>query len=515
MKQKHLKIIIALMSISVLGLIAIQFYWISIALQLEEEKFNKNVGSALSEVVKLLDKSETARVLVKEISSNSDNHIVYLNKNKNILIPKPPIDSFKQHQRYKFDFDSDNEDVNIEVYADADSTLQVISNVSVKGDSSIQETIVWHSDVDSLVRKRTKVIESVFDELVMTEKVENIEDRLKKEVVDSILTDKLDKYGINLSYNFAISSDKKDRLILTKDNSDTLGLISTTHKAKLFPYDVFSKPNYLLVDFKDKRGFILSSIFWVLFVSLLFTGLIIYLFYKTVRMLINQKKLTDLKNDLLNNITHEFKTPISTISLAADVIGAAGEAKSNKYTEIIKTESKRLTDMVEDILSAASMENSELDLSKENIDIHKLITNIIKKFELTLHTKEGEISTIFKAKNAILNIDKQQMGNALSNIIDNAIKYNKNKPKISIETIDCNNAFELVIGDNGIGIEVKNHDKIFETFYRVPTGNIHNVKGNGIGLSYVRKVIEAHNGNITLQSEPSKGTKFIINLPKY
>ncbi len=515
MKQKHLKIIIALMSLSVLGLIAIQFYWINIALQLEEERFNKNVGSALSEVVKLIDKSETARVLVKEISSSNNNHIVYLNKKKNIIIPKLPIDSTKQLQRYKFDFDSDNEDVNIEVYADADSSIQVFSNVSVNGDSSIQETIVWHSDVDSLVRKRTKVIESVFDELVLKEKTENIESRLKKEVVDSVLTDKLDKYGINLSYNFAITTDKKDSLILIKDQSDRIGLISTKYKAKLFPYDVFSKPNYLLVDFKNKKGFILNSIWWVLFVSLLFTGLIIYLFYKTVRMLIDQKKLTDLKNDLLNNITHEFKTPISTISLAADVIGATGELKSNKYTEIIKTESKRLTDMVEDILSAASMENSEVVLNKENSDIHKLITNVIKKFELTLQTKEGEINTNFKAENALLNIDRQQMAITLSNIIDNAVKYNKNKPKISISTIDTNNAFELVIEDNGIGIEDKNCDKIFETFYRVPTGNIHNVKGNGIGLSYVKRVIEAHLGKITLQSELNKGTKFIINLPKY
>ena len=266
------------MGLSVIGLIAIQFYWINIALQLEEEKFNKNVGSALSEVVKLIDKSETARVLVKEISSNSNNRIVYLNKNKNFVIPKPSIDSTIQHSHYKFDLDSDNEDVNIQVYAGADTSIQVISNVSVTGDSSIQETIVWHSDVDSLVRKRTKVIESVFDELVLSEKNENIESRLKKEIVDSVLTDKLNKYGINLSYNFAISSNKKSKLLLTKDNSDTLGLISTTHKAKLFPYDVFSKPNYLLVDFKNKKGFILSSIWWVLFVSLLFTGLIIYLF---------------------------------------------------------------------------------------------------------------------------------------------------------------------------------------------------------------------------------------------
>ena len=503
------------MGISVIGLIAIQFYWINIALQLEEEKFNKNVGSALSEVVKLIDKSETARVLVKEISSNSNNRIVYLNKNKNFLIPKPSIDSTIQHSHYKFDLDSDNEDVNIQVYAGADTSIQVISNVSVKGDSSIQETIVWHSDVDSLVRKRTKVIESVFDELVLSEKNENIESRLKKEIVDSVLTDKLNKYGINLSYNFAISSNKKSKLLLTKDNSDTLGLISTTHKAKLFPYDVFSKPNYLLVDFKNKKGFILSSIWWVLFVSLLFTGLIIYLFYKTVRMLINQKKLTDLKNDLLNNITHEFKTPISTISLAADVIGATGEIKSNKYTEIIKTESKRLTDMVEDILSAASMENSELVLNKENKDVHNVITNVIKKFELRLQTKEGEITTNFNAENALLNIDKQQMANVLSNIIDNAIKYNRNKPKISISTMDSNNAFEIVIEDNGIGIEDKNCEKVFDTFYRVPTGNIHNVKGNGIGLSYVKRVIEAHHGRITLQSELNKGTKFIINLPKY
>jgi two-component system phosphate regulon sensor histidine kinase PhoR len=171
--------------------------------------------------------------------------------------------------------------------------------------------------------------------------------------------------------------------------------------------------------------------------------------------------------------------------------------------------------MVEDILSAASMEDSELEISKENKDVHKVINSVVKKFELRLQTREGNITTNFDAENALLNIDKQQMANALSNIIDNAIKYNKNKPKISISTIDSNNAFEIIIEDNGIGIQDKNYEKIFDTFYRVPTGNIHNVKGNGIGLSYVKRVIKAHHGRITLKSELNKGTKFIINLPKY
>lgn len=515
MKDRSLKIIISLMTLSVIGIIVIQFYWIAQAMKLEEEKFNKNVGIALSEAVKILDKSETAEKLVKEISNRSENRIVFFNKD---VIPISSDEKVSQTRIIRKIEDIDDNNFDFEIIAKNDSVsghVQVISNINVDGDSTVEETIIWKAGVDSLVHRKTKIIENVFDELILTEKRGSILDRISEKNVDSVLTEKFKKYGINMEYHFAIGEENSDSLFFLKFDKDHAKLLETEHRAKLFPYDVFSKPSYLLVDFSNKTGFFLSSIWLVLVISLLLTGLIIILFYQTVRMLIQQKKITELKNDLLNNITHEFKTPISTISLAADVIGVSEKLEASKYTDIIKTESKKLTNMVEEILSAAALENSTYKLNKERTDIHDLINEAVNKYQLSLQLKDGIIETKFEAKTSFLNVDKQQLFNTISNIIDNAIKYNFGKPEISISTIDSNNAMEIIIEDNGIGIDSKNHDKIFETFYRVPTGNIHNVKGNGIGLSYVKKIIEAHGGKISIKSELNNGSKFVIHLPKY
>ena len=514
MKEKSLKIIISLMTISSLGIIAIQFYWISKAIKLEEEKFNKNVGIALSEVVQFIEKKETAKVLVREISGGNENHILFVNTENEFN--KDGEDTNKLVR--KIEIGDINTDADINIIADNDENLQrvkVTRNISVDGDTTVEETILWQAGVDSLINIKTKIIENVFDELVLGEKSNVKIERLNRDKIDSVLSDKLAEYGINSSYDFAISVDGTDSLLLVGAEQNLKDLKRTTHKAKLFPFDVFSKPNFLLVDFENKTSFFLSSIWWVLVISIVLTLLIIFLFYKTVRMLVNQKKITELKNELLNNITHQFKTPISTISLAADVISANGEVKSNKHTNIIKTESKRLTSMVEDILSAAALEKSEYELNKESVDIHYIIQNAVDKFELSIQNKNGKINTNFEASNSFLIGDKQHLINSISNIIDNAIKYNSDIPIINIRTIDSNNAIEIIIEDNGIGIGNKNITKIFDTFYRVPTGNIHNVKGNGIGLSYVKKIIEAHGGTITVKSEINKGSEFIINLPKY
>ena len=513
MKEKSLKIIISLMAFSAIGIIAIQFYWINKALKLEEEKFNKNVGIALSEAVNLIEKKETANVLIREISSSNKNLIYFLNDNNSSTKVKIDTDFVRQLHKNNIDHNA-----KIEIIADSDESMnrvKVISNISVDGDTTIEETIFWNGEVDSLINRKTKIIENVFDELVLSEKNNNKLAGLNRAKIDSVLKEKFNKYGINTGYEFAIKTHGKDSLILIGEKSNLPGLISTTYKAQLFPYDVFSKPNYLVVDFQNKTGFFLSSIWWVLIISIALTLLIIFLFYQTVKMLINQKKITELKNELLNNITHEFKTPISTISLAAEVISAGGEVRSLKHTNIIKTETKRLTNMVEDILSAASLEKSEYEFTKERLDFHNLIENVVEKYELPMQLKEAKVVYNFAAVNSFLNIDKQHIFNSISNIIDNAIKYNANKPVIHISTIDSNNAIELIIEDNGIGIETKNISKIFDTFYRVPTGNLHNVKGNGIGLSYVKKNVEAHRGTVTVRSEIGKGSKFIINLPKY
>ncbi|MBK8944339.1 MAG: HAMP domain-containing histidine kinase [Ignavibacteriae bacterium] len=510
MKEKSLKIIIAFITFAVIGLIAIQFYWINLALKLEEEKFNKNVGNALSDLVKSIEDREAAKVLVRTISPKKLNK-TYIDKRVEKKIKQKEF--IKNNVMVFNTNDSNVLSINVSGKNDSDfTTMKVVKNIEHKGDSTIQETIVWNENLDTLIHKKTKIIENVFDELVFVEKSDNILKRIDESKIDSLLNDELIKYGIKSNYGFGVINN--DSIILSKNIFDKNDILKSNYRIKLFPNDFIKSQNFLVIDFKNRNVFLFKSIWWILLISVILTFLIIILFYLTIKMLIRQKKITEVKNDLLNNITHEFKTPISTISLAADVINEEPDIDTKKYSAIIKNESQRLTNMVETILSSAELENSKFELNKTNEDIHKIIFEVSEKYELPIDKKFGKIIYDLKATDTNLSVDKLQITNAISNLIDNAIKYNVGNPEIKISTMNSNSTFEIVIEDNGIGIDKKYHNKIFDTFYRIPTGNIHDVKGNGIGLSTVKKIIEAHLGKIILESEKNKGSKFIINLPK-
>ena len=233
-------------------------------------------------------------------------------------------------------------------------------------------------------------------------------------------------------------------------------------------------------------------------------------------MLLKQKKVTEVKNDLLNNITHEFKTPISTISLATDVIAEQqleDMSKISKYLSVIKEENKRLTGMVENILNAAALENDPTKLEKMTVDVTKIITEIIKQFEVIKEKTNGEIITNFKSNKSFIIIDEKSFRTIIANLIDNALKYNNGNPKVLLILREQKDGIEILIKDNGIGISKEHQKKIFDAFYRVPKGNTHNVKGNGIGLSSAKKLVKANNGNISVESKLDSGATFKIFLP--
>lgn len=512
MKIKSLKLIIGLITFAVVGLIAIQFYWVNLAIKLEEEKFNKNVGNALSDLVRSIEDKETAKILIEEISPVDSSKFISL-KNKKKSFSYNSKSSSNKNQTFFLDRDLKN--INIEVNTSSDSNfeqMKILQKFITDNDSTIEETIIWKSNLDTLIHKKTKIIENVFDELVFSEKNKNILSRISENKIDSLLDEELVKYGVSSSYGFAIVND--DSVILKNNIEDIKKSLLSKYKVNLFPNDFIKSQNFLILDFKNRNVFLIKSIWWVLLSSILLTGLIIGLFYQTIKMLIKQKKITEIKNDLLSNITHEFKTPISTIYLAADVINEEPTVDKIKYSGIIKNESQRLTSMVENILSVAELESGDFKLNKVKTDIHDLIKETASKFDLTMEKVNGRFNFNLEAKETNLNVDKTQFTIALSNLIDNSIKYNKSIPQIKISTMDNNSAFEIMIEDNGIGIDKKNQEKIFDTFYRISTGNVHDIKGNGIGLSIVKRIVEAHLGKIEIQSDKNVGSKFIINLPK-
>jgi len=518
MKEKSIKIIIALITLSVFGLVIIQFYWISNSMKLEREKFNKNVGLALANVIINLEKKETAKLLLNTISKNDSTHYIITNDSiikVDTLLTKNGVTInkriIKQGER-SFNYDIEV----LKTESDSLRKVKLITNLKSFGNKTNSKVIFLNSDLDTLISNKNKIIENVFDELLISVKEESIVERINKEDLHKLLDDEFIKYGITTPFNFAIHQTENDSMHFLKNKNKIAKLKSSEYKAKLFPNDIFAKNDFLLVNFPNKTNFIYKSNWLVLMISVLLTFLIISLFYATIKMLLKQKKITEMKNDLLNNITHEFKTPISTILLATDVIAEhqpEDETKISKYLSIIKSENKRLTEMVDNILTTASLDKNNRLVQKKIIDANKIISETAKQFSLLVEKRNGEISVLFKAEKLDIMIDKNQLRVIITNLIDNAIKYNICSPKIILSTSKVSSGIEITVEDNGIGISKSEQNKIFDNFYRVPTGNIHNVKGNGIGLSSVKKIIEANNGTISVESELNKGSKFKIFLP--
>ena len=268
----------------------------------------------------------------------------------------------------------------------------------------------------------------------------------------------------------------------------------------------------------DIKSVVLKSLGWMIAGAIIFTLIIITAFYITLSTLLRQKKLSEIKNDFINNMTHELKTPLATISLAVDALKnekvLADESKRNYFMGMIREENKRMNKNVETILQSAQMEQQDLKLNKTPQHIHALIHKVVDQFQLQIADKNGNVIFHLQATDDIINLDEVHFANLLSNLIDNAIKYSKEEGfAIRIYTKNIGKYIRIVIEDNGIGMNKETLKRIFEKFYRAHTGNIHNVKGFGIGLSYVKAVTDAHSGKVSADSLPGKGSVFTLQFP--
>lgn len=273
----------------------------------------------------------------------------------------------------------------------------------------------------------------------------------------------------------------------------------------------------LIIVVPDFKNQVWASIRWIIIVAVIFMLIIIAAFYVTVKSLLNQKKLSEIKSDFINNMTHEFKTPLATISLAVDALRnekvQADKEKTKYFSSIIKEENIRMNKHVETILQAALIEKQELQLNMHPRHIHKLINAILGNYELQLEDKQGKIELRLNAQNDVVSVDEVHFSNLISNLVDNAIKYSKDAPRILITTHNTKKHFLLKVEDNGIGMSKETVKRIFEKFYRAHTGNLHDVKGFGLGMSYVKTVIEAHKGKIKVDSTLGKGSVFTVEMP--
>jgi two-component system phosphate regulon sensor histidine kinase PhoR len=341
----------------------------------------------------------------------------------------------------------------------------------------------------------------------------------------------LNNQGIDLDFEYGVYSNKDSSFIIINEHyvpvlnpnnrsSNVLsdrGLINSRYKTSLLATE-FNSPGSLMILFPSKNSLLSPTVWPSLFSSLIFTGIILFGFSYTIYVIFNQKKVSEMKTDFINNMTHEFKTPIATISLASDSILSPAilndESKIRRFVGIIKEENTRMLKQVEKVLQIALIDKKNFQLKRANIDLHELIEKAVGHARLNVEQKNGSIVTDLQASRSLLFADQTHISNIIHNILDNAIKYTPQDPLIEVSTKNLLNGVEIIIRDNGVGMTHEARKHIFDKFYRIPTGNVHNIKGFGLGLSYVKAMVEAHEGKVSVNSEPGKGSEFILFFPQ-
>ncbi|MFH0894654.1 MAG: HAMP domain-containing sensor histidine kinase [Bacteroidota bacterium] len=344
----------------------------------------------------------------------------------------------------------------------------------------------------------------------------NIFEVIRPATLDSIIRYEINYFNVNTEYEYGIFYCDKDSLIMGKSDHYRNELFRTRHTANL---SCFWKNSCfkLGIYFPNQKSYLISKMGWWLVLSIAFMLILVIGFFFTIYLMIRQKKLADMKNDFVNNMTHEFKTPISTISITSELLMKdnvnRNPEKVERYAAVIYDENSRLRSQVERVLQMAVLDKGELKMKQALINVHDIIVEVVDAFSIPVSERKGTITTSLNAQNVEMFADPMHFRNVISNLIDNALKYSKEIPEIKITTESVNDRILISVIDKGIGISAEHQKCIFKKFFRVPTGNIHDVKGFGLGLFYVKTIVDLHNGNVNLKSELKKGTTFILDFP--
>ncbi|MEQ8324915.1 MAG: HAMP domain-containing sensor histidine kinase [Vicingaceae bacterium] len=531
----RLKAIILLMSAALLGLVFIQFYWIDSAISLKEDEFKQKVHLALQQVVKDLERKETVERFEQHQATRRLMHQKMLKHKQQLMQHKKEERALRRSQRIN-DIHSpaaeNQKRMIIRERRSADSSTRIISRefsgqnysgssvqIDINMAASPGQNVMDQSDsmLDSKLNQRAEILDDIFSDMIQSDRFLSIDERINRETLDSMLKQRLGEMMINTQVLFGVF-DYFGRMVNGLGTPSEMEILrASVYKARLFPNDFFGDPFFISLTFPNQKGYLLSTMWFTLSISTLFILLIIAAFSYTIYVIQNQKQLSLIKNDFINNMTHELKTPISTISLACEALSdermTADEQKKNKFLTMISQENKRLGTLVENVLKSSIWDKEDFKLHAEDCDLHQILNDSVDSASIQVEKKTGSITTRLEAANFTIHGDHVHLSNVFNNLIDNAIKYGGNNPNIEINTRNHGSHLLISVKDNGVGISKDHQKKIFDKFYRVPKGNIHNVKGFGLGLNYVLNVVKGHKGTIEVKSTEGQGSTFTVSLP--
>ncbi|MCF4100940.1 HAMP domain-containing histidine kinase [Gillisia sp. M10.2A] len=515
MNKKLFLLLIVLMSLSLIGIIFVQGYWIKSTVDDKEEQFSFNAKQVLINVSKELQNKELENFWFEfNAAGNADTTLNDISLAKYYKLDKNSLKNSKDlipEEDYKASSD---------FLITAQDSIQFAILINKKmnqlfgNEEASNRKLTSQERINKLMGMKDAEKEMLSAYISEYSSRIPIHKRLTEETIATLLTRELENYNLNTEFEFGVYSNS----LATKVHSDNFSVdYPATYGVPLF-VDLAGNSNYqLLVNFTGKKKVVLSSVTLMAAMSIIFTLIIVIAYSSALSQLIKQRQISQIKTDFINNMTHEFKTPIATINLALDAIKnpkiICDQEKVTRYLNMIREENKRMHAQVENVLQISKLEKNELDLKKERLHLHEIIEDSITHIELIVEDRNGYIKTHFGALKSSILANQDHLTNVMVNILDNAVKYSEDEPKIDIYTENVRNYIVLKIRDQGTGMSKSVQKKIFQKFYREHTGDIHNVKGHGLGLAYVKRILDDHHATINVESEKGKGSTFIIKLP--
>ncbi len=513
MKKSTIWTIAIIMGFSFLVLLFLQFSYVEEMVKMKKEQFDESVNRSLYAAAHKLELNETLRYLEKDVNETERRAF-----NQDSVIVDGLDGTIKHSHQFAVAADDGT------VY----SSFQ-LKTFQLKP-ASVPKAIILRKDKNSLadatktmqeiVRNRYIYQKSLLDEVVYsilyTASDKPLKERINFRMLDQEIRNELMNNGINIPYHITVSTADGREVYRCPDYTDEG--IEFTYKQLLFRNDPQSKMGVVRIHFPEMNSYIFSSVRFMI-PSIIFTIVLLITFIFTIVVIFRQKRYTEIKNDFINNMTHELKTPIASISLAAQMMNDESVTKSEQMTRhlstVIADETKRLRFLVEKVLQMSMFDKKSVVFKKKELDLNEMVEQIAQTFTLRVEHTGGKIYTEIEAIDSAIYVDEVHFQNAITNLMDNAVKYRKPDEPIDIyiRTWNDDERLYLSIRDTGQGIKKENLRKIFDKFYRVHTGNKHDVKGFGLGLAYVKKVIDLHQGEIKAESEVGKGTKFTVSLP--